>query len=343
VAMVSPPANLSAGMRRQRCPDLRRSRSCANVPAENMPREARPVRLPPLRKWLIGQTSEGQVLKDSAKSIMLMAEAEKLNAYCEEGLEFSSEESGFPHWEKVVSGRAPIRIAVYFAFGTQGSPTRFTIFSLLGKSLGLKNTPFVITGIGADSVRRLTPENYDVVIFPGGRGDHQAAAIGKDGLEAIKAFVSAGGGYIGVCGGASLAISYLKFYGDVPIERPWDRGKGDVRVEITDEGHDSLQMSDCYRELWYGQGPIITKSLVPSGVKVLANFRTEINYSHTEQTRGKMLDMPAILSCSHGLGRVLTTSVHPESNPNSVNEPMGDFYLGFLSTVAPKFFQSSSP
>eukprot|EP00441_Pelagodinium_beii_P008479 CAMPEP_0197684958 /NCGR_PEP_ID=MMETSP1338-20131121/100213_1 /TAXON_ID=43686 ORGANISM="Pelagodinium beii, Strain RCC1491" /NCGR_SAMPLE_ID=MMETSP1338 /ASSEMBLY_ACC=CAM_ASM_000754 /LENGTH=218 /DNA_ID=CAMNT_0043266731 /DNA_START=179 /DNA_END=835 /DNA_ORIENTATION=- len=203
--------------------------------------------------------------------------------------------------------------------------------------------PFVISGIGAGSVRkRLTRENYDVVIFPGGRGDHQAAAVGKDGLEAIKAFVSAGGGYIGVCGGAALAITFLKFFGDVQKEEPWDRGKGDVRVEITDDGHNSLQMSDRYRELWYGQGPIIATSRVPSWVQVIANFRTEINYKHTEQTTGKMLDMPAILSCSHELGRVLTTSVHPESNPNSVNKPMGDFYLGFLSTVAPKFFSPTS-
>ena len=52
----------------------------------------------------------------------------------------------------------------------------------------------------------LEPGQLDVVVFPGGSGNGQAKAIGLAGLEALRKFVQAGGGYIGTCGGAFLGL-----------------------------------------------------------------------------------------------------------------------------------------
>ena len=55
---------------------------------------------------------------------------------------------------------------------------------------------------------------YDALIFPGGSGNGEATALGEVGLDAVRAHVAAGGGYIGTCGGSFLAIQHLLLYGE---------------------------------------------------------------------------------------------------------------------------------
>ena len=55
-------------------------------------------------------------------------------------------------------------------------------------------------------VAAVKPGDFDVLVFPGGSGNGQATALGESGLAAVRAFVTAGGGYIGTCGGAFLGI-----------------------------------------------------------------------------------------------------------------------------------------
>ena len=80
----------------------------------------------------------------------------------------------------------------------------------------------------------------DVVIFSGGSGSKQAAAIGDSGRETVRKFVSDGGGYVGICGGAFLACSGfnwgLGIVNAKTVSSKWQRGKGEVRIEITPAG-----------------------------------------------------------------------------------------------------------
>ncbi len=50
---------------------------------------------------------------------------------------------------------------------------------------------------------------FDVVIFPGGGGRRQAAALGDGGQRAVRDYVRAGGGYVGICAGGFLASTSL--------------------------------------------------------------------------------------------------------------------------------------
>lgn len=54
-------------------------------------------------------------------------------------------------------------------------------------------------------VATVKPGDFSTIIFPGGTGDGESAAIGPAGAAAVKAFVTAGGGYIGTCAGGFLA------------------------------------------------------------------------------------------------------------------------------------------
>jgi len=53
----------------------------------------------------------------------------------------------------------------------------------------------------------LRPQPTRVLIVPGGWAVSKAAGLGQQGLEAIRAYVRSGGGYLGFCGGAGFALS----------------------------------------------------------------------------------------------------------------------------------------
>ena len=69
---------------------------------------------------------------------------------------------------------------------------------------------------------------------------------------AVRAFVAAGGGYIGTCGGAFLGLQHLFFFGEGPLgpaghrgpptQEPFDRGHGDVQVEFTPQGLEQIHL-----------------------------------------------------------------------------------------------------
>eukprot|EP00040_Diaphanoeca_grandis_P001048 m.17344 g.17344 ORF g.17344 m.17344 type:complete len:285 (+) comp11463_c0_seq1:58-912(+) len=200
---------------------------------------------------------------------------------------------------------------------------------------------FNIRNMTEHIVQTLTPQDFDVVVFPGGSGNGQATAIGEEGLEALRNFVAAGRGYMGTCGGAFLGLQHVQFYGQgpnnlgPPTEEPWDRGHGVVKVQFTASGESELGLPT---EPWggnvsimYWQGPIVKDMNFPSNVTRLAYFRTEIHSLHTNKTKGEMINTPAITSIDtygEGNGRVVLNSPHPELEPTHF-----EIYAGELSWV----------
>ena len=67
--------------------------------------------------------------------------------------------------------------------------------------------------------------------------------------------------------------------------------------------------------IMYFQGPIIKEQDLPANVTRLAIFRTEIHSKHENQTKGEMVNTPAMHSIEYGKGRVLLNSPHPELVP----------------------------
>ena len=60
---------------------------------------------------------------------------------------------------------------------------------------------------------------YRILIVPGGWAAHRVEALGAEGKDEIADFVRAGGGYLGFCGGAGLALSSPPALGLVPLKR----------------------------------------------------------------------------------------------------------------------------
>ncbi len=213
------------------------------------------------------------------------------------------------------------RVAVYDAGGTGGKGVEN-----LERILESKPT-FILHHVGPADIQAGVLDQFDVVIFPGGSGSKEAAAIGKKGCEAVRAFVKSGGGYVGICAGAFLAtakydwslalVNANTFTGNreipgVGVKSMWFRGSGTVKMELTDEGREILGDLPGLVELRYANGPILSpagKKDLPEYVS-LAFFRTEI--SKYEPQEGTMINTPAIVASEFGKGRAIAISPHPE-------------------------------
>lgn len=219
-----------------------------------------------------------------------------------------------------------IRVAVYDAGGTGGHGVE-NLTRILERSP--ESMPaFVLHHVGPADIRAGVLNQFDVVIFPGGSGSKEAAAIGEEGRKAVRKFVESGGGYVGICAGAFLAtakydwslalVNAKTFTGKRHIpgvgeKSMWFRGTGTVKMELTDEGKKILGDLPGPVELRYANGPILSpagKEGLPEYVS-LAFFRTEI--SKYEPQKETMIDTPAIVASEFGGGRAIAISPHPEA------------------------------
>ncbi len=213
------------------------------------------------------------------------------------------------------------RVAVYDAGGTGGKGVEN-----LERILESKPT-FILHHVGPADIQACVLDQFDVVIFPGGSGSKEAAAIGREGCAAVQEFVESGGGYVGICAGAFLAtakydwslalVNANTFTGNreipgVGVKSMWFRGSGNVKMELTDEGREILGDLPGLVELRYANGPILSpagKEDLPEYIP-LAFFRTEI--SKYEPQEGTMINTPAIVASEFGKGRAIAISPHPE-------------------------------
>jgi predicted deacylase/putative intracellular protease/amidase len=205
---------------------------------------------------------------------------------------------------------ARIAVALYDAGGVGGKgPGR--LLRLLGD---WEQT--TIERIGVAEIRRGRLDQFDVVIFPGGSGSKQSAALGESGRKRVSEFVENGGGYIGICGGAYLACDGFSWglkVLDAKTKSPkWRRGRATVEMELTEAGRDVFARNGRLN-VNYHNGPILAPSQSDAlpDYTALGIFRSEV--AENDSPRGIMIDSPAVVAGRYSRGRVLCFSPHPES------------------------------
>ena len=211
--------------------------------------------------------------------------------------------------------------------GTGGSGVEKLTRILDQAPASVSASDFMVHHVGPADIQTGVLDQFDVVIFPGGSGSKEAAAIGEAGCKAVQEFVESGGGYVGICAGAFLAtakydwslalVNANTFTGNrkipgVGVKSMWFRGSGKAKMELTDEGREILGDLPGLVEVGYANGPILSpagKEDLPEYIP-LAFFRTEI--SKYEPQEGTMIDTPAIVASVFGKGRAIAISPHPE-------------------------------
>lgn len=203
-----------------------------------------------------------------------------------------------------------IRVALFDAEGSFGQGVPRITAQLNAR------TNVALTLVKPEEIQSGRLTNYDVVIFSGGSGSKQAEAIGEKGRAEVKKFVEQGGGYIGICAGAYLACDGFSWGAKVlnarTVSPKWKRGRGAVKLELTDKGREIFGASGINYDIVYANGPILTNasSRVLPVFEPLAYFRGELAENGTPQ--GVMVNSPAMVAATCGKGRVLCSSPHPE-------------------------------
>jgi glutamine amidotransferase-like uncharacterized protein len=205
----------------------------------------------------------------------------------------------------VAAEKPVIKVAVYDDKGSTGKGVP-SVEAILGKAADIK-----VTRLKGADIANGGLQGYDLVMFTGGSGSAEAAGLGEQGREEVRDFVRNGGGYVGICAGAYLACSGFEWGVGVlnakTVSSKWRRGQGEVKIAGEAFGE---KLTD--RGVRYANGPIIKADVrkdLPD-FEVLVTFRSELALNDTPV--GVMVNAPAMVRATYGLGRVFTSSPHPE-------------------------------
>ncbi len=187
--------------------------------------------------------------------------------------------------------------------------------------------------ISRDEIRDGGLSGFSALYVPGGWASNKLKALGEAGAGAIRDFVSSGGVYIGICGGAGLATS--AGLGLLPIERRPLKERapsigGLVRVEVNP--HPIWKGTKPERALFHIWWPS-QFAVKDSGPEVLARFlegtektgTSDFNFKDVQELLGwqslesdyginldpaRMKGAPLVIEGRYGKGRVLASLIH---------------------------------
>ncbi len=176
---------------------------------------------------------------------------------------------------------------------------------------------------------------FDALFVPGGWAGDKMEALGTEGAARIRSFVESGGGYLGICGGAGLALTHESGLGLAPIGRLPTRVRvpsfsGLIGVEQTQPAHamwEGIVEGTPFHAWWPGQFSLVDDT----AVQVLARYREpvpgmsyvtdlpvepEVDWPKWEASYGINLDParlggePGVIETRFGEGRVILSYLH---------------------------------
>jgi glutamine amidotransferase-like uncharacterized protein len=207
-----------------------------------------------------------------------------------------------------------VKIGVYAGAGTYSG-----CVSAAKRHAGERWGHEVIELCAADIQAGMAQElELDVIVFPGGGGEKQGRGLEEAGREAVRAFVGAGGGYLGLCAGAFLATESRPDYIHLlPLKRlsPWRRGSNFVALERNPTSDGATRVLPSPRApMYYCNGPILAPTREDHGLDVWATFASEVDEELERElpSERKMIGKWAIVAGRFWEGRVLLYSPHPE-------------------------------
>ncbi|MDO5308963.1 MAG: BPL-N domain-containing protein [Planctomycetia bacterium] len=220
-----------------------------------------------------------------------------------------------PSFAQTPASCEDIRVAVFEGSGAS-AVCMWASYEILNEADG-----YQATLVSPEQIRGGALKDYDVVIFPGGTASGERNALGPEGWVELRQFISNGGGYLGVCAGAYMALvdssrSEGRLINAELKEGAWERGDAVLEIELTDEGRQALGDVAGRFKIAYENGPIIQPANYSelTAFTTLAYFRTEIAKNNAPV--GAQVDSPAIAYGAYGKGRVVISSPHPELTPS---------------------------
>jgi len=183
---------------------------------------------------------------------------------------------------------------------------------------------------------------FDLLFVPGGWARDKMAALGEEGSEAIREFVRRGGGYLGFCGGAGLALSHesglgLAPFGRLPTSERLPSFSGRITLVPEAAAHPmwrGLEPGSAFCAWWPGQFDLGGESgvtvLASYGKPAAGSFVTDLpcgmglDWPSWEKAYGINLDperivgAPAVAEIGFGQGKAILSYLHFETPDDAV-------------------------
>jgi hypothetical protein len=204
----------------------------------------------------------------------------------------------------------------------------------------LRDLGFSFDLLTAVTVRNGALNNYQLLVVPGGWAGLKSEELGADGREELRRYVSRGGAYLGICGGAGLALQVDEGLGLLPVTRkpmadrlPNFSGSIRVRQASSHALWWGLQGETSFQVWWPSQFDLVK----PEKIQILGRYRdpesdfcvSDLNVCETVAARleweqlekdyqinlnpERLLNEPAIIEGEYGQGRVVLSYPHLET------------------------------
>lgn len=193
-----------------------------------------------------------------------------------------------------------------------------------------------------ENIHTLTIDKANILLIPGGEPYQIRLQIQGNGATAIRKFIADGGGYIGICAGAVLAVpkaptlDLLQHVKTVNDNVWWNSGIcGDIKLcvgtdQLTNDKLSIITKRFNNKNLFsYKNGPLfsIKKSKIgqPNTPLSLALFDGPLyntNSIVTKEMISQINNSIAIIYGTYGNGSILISSIHPEYDTNVSNNEL---------------------
>jgi hypothetical protein len=230
----------------------------------------------------------------------------------------------------------------------------------------LRDLGFSFDLVTAADISKGALRGYQALMVPGGWASLKCEALGPEGMEQVRRFVEMGGSYLGICGGAGLALQVDEGLGLLPATRkPMSERlpnfSGSIRIQ-RDSSHPfwwGLQEESCFQVWWPSQFELIE----PERIQVLGKYGepgsdfcvSDLNVQAAEAAGydwkdleknyeinldpKRLLNEPAVLQGTYGKGRVVLSYPHLDT-PGDTAGNMALFNIWYYLLNATNLCQS---
>jgi glutamine amidotransferase-like uncharacterized protein len=199
-----------------------------------------------------------------------------------------------------------IKVSVYYADESIESSrvALINMFNWMNATVDTFDSTDILSGSSIDC---------DVLVFPGGGTYSFRSSIGEEGLEKIRLFISNGGSFFGICGGAVFGASILDLVEGrfAPMGPEAGRGTYIMEMPVNNDstGPDLSNEPNAYSTL-YWESMYYASDDMEGIIPILS-------YPQNSE--------PAMISSKYGSGTVFLCGPHPEYEENSDRDGVSDF------------------
>ena len=182
-------------------------------------------------------------------------------------------------------------------------------------------------------------QGLDLLVCPGGGSGRQLETMQSAGRDALRKFIADGGAYLGICAGCYNVLNDKSRLQLLPYNyKRRAAGKtARLTVEVNKRGAELMGIAPERWQVRYAGGPIMEKTapLAAGKGETLAVFRSSI--SGIDRKPVDFIGTPAIIYGTYGKGKVVASSVHPESFESSYPIALGCLYAASGIKATPVF------